>query len=151
MDDKTPARTWDRLEQLYIENISPYTKLPTLFLRSTQLTRLSLDGVFDSIPLTTVLKAVNLSKLQEISICNSTYYPSAEQAIASRINDFTESLVVRLDKHSSTQCIQQGGKPRTVVGSSETLPRHRVTNMGLVDSDDHHYRFLQHVLPVYSS
>ncbi|KAF9277069.1 hypothetical protein BGZ88_001374 [Linnemannia elongata] len=36
MDDKTPARTWDRLEQLYIENISPYTKLPTLFLRNTQ-------------------------------------------------------------------------------------------------------------------
>ncbi|KAH7059883.1 hypothetical protein BKA57DRAFT_530420 [Linnemannia elongata] len=151
MDDKTPAQTWDRLEQLYIEEISSYTKLPTLFLRSTQLTRLSLGAVFDSIPLTTVLKAVNLSRLQEISICNSWHYPSAEQAIASRINDFTESLVVRLDKRSSTRYIQQGGKTRTVVGSSETLPRHRVTNMGLVDSDDHHYRFLQHVLPVYSS
>ncbi|KAF9340949.1 hypothetical protein BGZ91_011666 [Linnemannia elongata] len=151
MDDKTPAQTWDRLEQLYIEDISSYTKLPTIFLRSTQLTRLSLGAVFNSIPLATVLKAVNLSKLQEISICNSWYYPSAEQAIASRINDFTESLVVRLDKRSSTRYIQQGGKPRTVVGSSETLPRHRVTNMGLVNSDDHHYRFLQHVLTVYSS
>ncbi|KAK5828992.1 hypothetical protein F5H01DRAFT_392980 [Linnemannia elongata] len=146
--DGTARATWDGLEQLSIRAVAWYIKMPAPFLQSAQLTRLYLDSLAD-IPLTAAFEAVNLSKLQEISICNSWYYPIAEHALAKRINEFTESLVVRLDERSSSQYFERGGKPRTDAGSSETLPRHRVINMGNMSSRDHHYRFLQHVLPVY--
>lgn len=125
----------------------PYTKDPTHFLQSAQMTRLCLDEV-NSTHLAVVLEALNFSKLQEISICNSWYYPSAEQVVANRINEFTESLVIRLDELSSTRYVEGGGKPRTAVGSSKTLPSHRLTNIGSIGAKNHHYRFLQHVLPV---
>ncbi|KAF9279988.1 hypothetical protein BGZ88_012436 [Linnemannia elongata] len=146
--DGTARATWDGLEQLSIRVVAWYIKMPAPFLQSAQLTRLYLDSLAD-IPLTAAFEAVNLSKLQEISICNSWYYPIAEHALAKRINEFTESLVVRLDERSSLQYFERGGKPRTDAGSSETLPRHRVINMRNMSSRDHHYRFLQHVLPVY--
>ncbi|KAK5829038.1 hypothetical protein F5H01DRAFT_360912 [Linnemannia elongata] len=85
----------------------------------------------NSTHLAVVLEALNFFKLQEISICNSWYYPSAEQVVANRINEFTESLVIRLDEFSSTRYVEGGGKPRTAVGSSKTLPSHRLTNIGL--------------------
>ncbi|KAH7059870.1 hypothetical protein BKA57DRAFT_445890 [Linnemannia elongata] len=147
--DGTARATWGRLEQLSIRVVNFNIKVPTSFLQSAQLTRLYLDNLTD-VPLTAAFEAVNLSKLQEISICNSWYYPIAEHALAKRINEFTESLVVRLDECSSSQYFERGGKPRTDIGSSETLPRHRVINMGNMSPRDHHYRFLQHVLPVYS-
>ncbi|KAF9136965.1 hypothetical protein BGX30_010686 [Mortierella sp. GBA39] len=149
MGNETAAPTRYGLEQLYIRDMTPSTKVPTRFLRCAQLTRLYLDDV-DSLPLAAVLEVVNLSKLQEISICKCQYLPSSERALADRIKEFTESLVIRLDELSSTRYLELGGKRSTVVGSPETLPRHRVTNMGSIYTMDHHYRFLQHVLPVYS-
>jgi len=149
MGDGTAAPTWDGLEQLYIRSMTFNSLVLVRFLQSAQLTRLYLDDLVLT-ALEAVLEAVNLSKLQEISICDSMYYPSAECALAKRINEFSEALMVRLDEISSTQYLVQGGKPRTVVGSSETLPRHRVSNLHTSFFGDHHYRFLQHVLPVYS-
>ncbi|OAQ36856.1 hypothetical protein K457DRAFT_12512 [Linnemannia elongata AG-77] len=73
-----------------------------------------------------------------------TYYSSAEQVVANRINEFTESLVIRLDEFLSTKYVEGGGKPRTAVGSSKTLPSHRLTNIGSIGAKNHHYRFLQH-------
>ncbi|KAK3819437.1 MAG: hypothetical protein JOS17DRAFT_756439 [Linnemannia elongata] len=143
------APTWDGLEQLYIRCMTHYTTVPTHFLQNTQLIRLYLDYVNPPL-LTEALEAVNLCRLQEISICNCYYLPSAEGALAKRIDEFTESLVIRLDERSSARYVKRGGKPRVVVGTSETLPRHRVTNMGSIYPDNHHYRFLQHILPVYS-
>ncbi|KAG0068301.1 hypothetical protein BGZ89_004964 [Linnemannia elongata] len=99
MGNGTAGLTWDGLEQLYIRNATPDTKIATQFLQSTPLTRLYLDNV-DSKHLTEVLEVVNLSKLQEISIYGCLYSPSAEQALAKRANEFTESLVVRFDGDS---------------------------------------------------
>ncbi|KAK5829067.1 hypothetical protein F5H01DRAFT_374459 [Linnemannia elongata] len=96
MGDETAGLTWDGLEQLYIRNATPDTKIATHFLQSTPLTRLYLDYV-DSKPLTEVLEVVNLSKLQELSIHDCGYSPEAEQALARRTYEFTESLVIRLD------------------------------------------------------
>lgn len=149
MGDGTVAPIWDRLEQLYFRGVNSDTKVPTHFLQSAQLARLYLNEI-DSTSLEAVLETVNLSKLQEIYICCCDYYSSTERALAKRINEFTETLVVRLDESSSIQYLELGGKPRTVAGSSETLPRHRVNNMKSMFSDDHHYLFLHHVLPVYS-
>lgn len=59
-----------------------------------------------------------------------------------------DKVIAPLDEHSSTRYLGQGGKPRTIVLSSETLPRHHVTNMSSIYTKDHH--FLQQVLPVYS-
>ncbi|OAQ36842.1 hypothetical protein K457DRAFT_12497 [Linnemannia elongata AG-77] len=148
IDDGTAAPAWDGLEQLYFRNMSLYTKVPIQILQSVQLTRLYLEDV-DPISLAAALEAINLSKLQEISFNGCYYLPSAERALAKRINEFTESLVIRLDEFSSTKYVEEGGKPRTAVGSFETLPRHRVINMDPIYNDDHHYRFLKHVLPVY--
>ncbi|KAF9332089.1 hypothetical protein BGZ91_011838 [Linnemannia elongata] len=123
-----PSRaTWDRLEQLYIRGLTALITILTHFLKRAQLTRLYLETV-DLEPLAEIFKAVNLSKLQEISICRSEYSPSAERVLASRINECTESLVVRLDDSSFARYLELGGKPRTVVGSSETLPRHRTVD-----------------------
>ncbi|KAH7059906.1 hypothetical protein BKA57DRAFT_445964 [Linnemannia elongata] len=145
-----PSRaTWDGLEQLYIRGLTALITIPTRFLKRAQLTRLYLDTV-DLEPLAEIFKAVNLSKLQEISICRSEYSPSAERVLASRINECKESLVVRLDDSSFARYLELGGKPRTVVGSSETLSRHHVINIGDMYCLGHHCRFLQHVLPVYS-
>ncbi|KAK3819365.1 MAG: hypothetical protein JOS17DRAFT_836551 [Linnemannia elongata] len=149
MGDGTAAPTWDRLEQLYFRGVNSDTKVPTHFLQSAQLARLYLNEI-DSTSLEAVLETINLSKLQEISICDCWYTPGAERALASRIKEFTESLVVRLDESSSIQYLELGGKPRTVVGSSETLPRHRVTNLGNNLFGVYHHRFLQRVLPMYS-
>ncbi|KAK3819407.1 MAG: hypothetical protein JOS17DRAFT_819995 [Linnemannia elongata] len=148
--DGTAAPTWRGLEQLYIRemaSLQSHTKVPRQFLQSAQLTRLYLDSV-DLRPLAAILEAVNLSKLQEISMRRCEYYPRTEGTLAERINEFTESLVVRLDERTFTRYVERGGKPRTV-GSSGTLPRHRVTNLGSINTKDHHYRFLEHVLPVY--
>ncbi|KAF9128559.1 hypothetical protein BGX30_014285, partial [Mortierella sp. GBA39] len=147
--DGTATPTWGGLEQLYIEGVTSETNVPTHFLQSAQLTRLYLDEV-NPTPLAAVLKAVNLSKLQEILICRCWYLQDTEQVLTKRVNNFTESLVVRLDVFSSAQYVKDGGSPRTVVSSSETLPRHRVTKLGNPFRGDYHYRFLQHVLPVYS-
>ncbi|KAK3819402.1 MAG: hypothetical protein JOS17DRAFT_777979 [Linnemannia elongata] len=147
--DETANPTWDRLKRLYIRYVDSDTKVPIHFLQSAQLTRLYLNEI-DSTSLETVLEAVNLSKLQEIPICRCPYYPSAEKAIANRTNECTESFVVRLDKYSDQYYLRQGGKRRTAVGSPETLPLHRVIKIGFIDTDEHHYRFLRHVLPVYS-
>ncbi|OAQ36831.1 hypothetical protein K457DRAFT_131966 [Linnemannia elongata AG-77] len=149
VDGGNGAPTWDGLEQLYIRDIAEFALVPKLLLQSAQLTRLYLDLV-DPASLIAVLQTVNLSKLQEISIRKSWYYPIAESTLANRINEFTKSLVIRLDEFSSKQYLEHGGTPRTAAGSFETLPRHRVSNSHNMFFGDHHYRFLQHVLPVYS-
>ncbi|OAQ34367.1 hypothetical protein K457DRAFT_14206 [Linnemannia elongata AG-77] len=151
MGNGTAGLTWDGLKQLYIRNATPHTKIATRFLQSTPLTQLYLDNV-DSEHLTEVLEVVNLSKLQEISIYGCLYSPSAEQALAKRANEFTESLVVRLDGKSYLVYFKQGGKSRsnTDAGSLETLPRHRVIDLGYIYSKDHHYSFLKPILPVHS-
>ncbi|KAF9273258.1 hypothetical protein BGZ88_003934 [Linnemannia elongata] len=149
VDGGNGAPTWDGLEQLYIREIAEFALVPKVLLQSAQLTRIYLDLV-DPASLMAVLQAVNLSKLQEISIRKSWYYPIAESTLANRINEFTKSLVIRLDEFSSKQYLEHGGTPRTAAGSFETLPRHRVSNSHNMFFGDHHYRFLQHVLPVYS-
>ncbi|KAK3819412.1 MAG: hypothetical protein JOS17DRAFT_836606 [Linnemannia elongata] len=95
MGGGTTAPTRDRLEQLYIRYVDSDTKLLTRLLQSAPLTRLYLEKV-NSTPL--ALQVVSLTKLQEISICKSSYYLSTEKAIANRINEFTESLVVSIGR-----------------------------------------------------
>ena len=77
MGDGTAIPIWDGLEQLYIREVMPSTKVPTHFLQSAQLTRLYLEYI-ESTPLAAILKAVNPSKLQEISIRDCEYLLRAE-------------------------------------------------------------------------
>ncbi|KAF9293296.1 hypothetical protein BGZ88_005549 [Linnemannia elongata] len=117
MGDETAGLTWDGLEQLYIRNATPDTKIATHFLQSTPLTRLYLDYV-DSKPLTEVLEVVNLSKLQELSIHDCGYSPEAEQALARRTYEFTESL---LHKASPASCpAEQTPKQRIIDAPIDT-------------------------------
>ncbi|KAF9293294.1 hypothetical protein BGZ88_005547 [Linnemannia elongata] len=149
MGHGTAGATWDRLEQLYIGGMAPFTEVPTHFLQSTRLTRLYLDDI-DLTPLKAVFETVNLSKLQEISICSCKHSRSAEKVLAKRQKEFTESLVVQLDDFSSTLNAEERSKPRTILSFFQTLPSYRVTSLGLVRSGDHHYNFLKLILPVYS-
>lgn len=149
MGDGSATPTWDGLEQFYIQGMDYNTKVPTRFLQSAQLNPLYLDCV-DSTPLTWILEAINLYKLQEISICNSWFYLTTERAIANRFSEFTEALVVRVNEVSSTRYFEYGRASRTDTGSLEALPHHRIINQGKMSSVDHHYSFLQFVLPVYS-
>ncbi|KAG0296563.1 hypothetical protein BGZ96_009142 [Linnemannia gamsii] len=137
------------LEQLFLYEGHSFGGVPTKLLKSVQLTRLYLDSVYPG-NLTALLEAVELSKLEKLSICSSRYTPGAERALAKRIGEFPESLVIQLDEVSSKYYTKLDGGFRTTEGSPNLLPRHRVTRMDDTNVKEHHYRFLQPILPVYS-
>ncbi|KAG0311924.1 hypothetical protein BGZ97_011554 [Linnemannia gamsii] len=147
--DETTVLSCGRLEQLFLQSLRSNSDVPTNFLRSIPLTRLFLDGL-DSEPLASLLEIVDLSKLQNMSIRGCAYNISTEAALAKRIDEFSEDLMIWLDVFSSKNYTDDGGESRTTRGSSETLPRHRVAFVYDENKEEHHYRFLQPILPVSS-
>jgi hypothetical protein len=143
------ASSCGKLERLFLQDLRSARDVPTKFLRGISLTHLFLDRV-DSEPLAQLLEVVDLSRLEEISIRHSYYLVSTEKALAKRVDEFTESLVIQLDWYSTKKYIDDSGESRTKEGSSVLLPRHRVTRMEDDNIEEHHYRFLQPILPVYS-
>ncbi|KAG0288722.1 hypothetical protein BGZ97_006689 [Linnemannia gamsii] len=147
--DETTVLSCGRLEQLFLEDLRSNSDVPTNFLRSIPLTRLFLDGL-DSEPLASLLEIMDLSKLEKLSIRHSYYKPSAEKALAKRINEFTKTLVIQLDEFSSKRYNNSGGESRTMERTPETLPRHRVTCVDDSSTEECQHLFLQPILPVYS-
>ncbi|KAG0296553.1 hypothetical protein BGZ96_009132 [Linnemannia gamsii] len=149
MIGRNATSTCGKLEQLFLQDLRSARDVPTKFLQSIPLTRLFLDRV-DSESLALLLGVVEFSKLEEISIRHTYYLASTERVLAKRISEFPESLVIQLDWYSSKKYIDDGGESRTTEGSPELLPRHRVARMLDDNIEEHHYRFLQPILPVYT-
>ncbi|OAQ36796.1 hypothetical protein K457DRAFT_131942 [Linnemannia elongata AG-77] len=149
MVDGTNTRSWGGLEQLFIHRMRSGNASLIRFLQCVRPTRLYLDG-FNNVSLALVLDRVDFSQLEKVSIRDSHYFDTTEQLLARRTNEFTKSLVLYLDNASSNTYIASGGKTRASEGSPKALPRHRVKLMDDVDFQEHHYRFLQPILPVYT-
>jgi hypothetical protein len=143
--DETTGRSCAGLEQLSFTGWWSNNDIPTQFLQCVQLTRLFLSNL-SSTALDEVLEIVDLSRIQELSIHSCHYQASAERLLVGRINEFSESLVVQLDGYSS----RRYGATRTVKGTPTSLPRSRVKHMDEIGYFDHHYRFLQPILPAHA-
>lgn len=97
-----------------------------------------------------ILELVDFSKLAELSICESSYDPNSERALARKVGQFTESLVIELDEFSSEHYTENDGRSRTSAGFPDKLTLSRVKHMDDVHLAAYHYRFLQPILPVHS-
>ncbi|KAG0299144.1 hypothetical protein BGZ97_003859, partial [Linnemannia gamsii] len=149
MIDGTTSLSFGKLEQLFLHDLRSAHNVPTKFLQAIRLNRLFLDYLNPE-PLAQLLEVVDLSKLEEISIRHSYYLVNTEKALSKRIDEFSEALVIQLDEFSSKWYTDHDGKSRTMEGSPELLPHHRVTCMDDDNIEEHIYRFLKPILPVYS-
>ncbi|KAF9149296.1 hypothetical protein BG015_008912 [Linnemannia schmuckeri] len=112
------------------------------------LTRLHLSRVDDEQRLCQLLEAVNLSRLEVLSIYECKYSKAAEAILSRRRGEFLETLSVQLDECSIwhySQDMAYVGDPRAL---STRLPEKWVKHLGHVHRDEIHYRFLQPILPV---
>ncbi|KAF9087284.1 hypothetical protein BGX23_008256, partial [Mortierella sp. AD031] len=137
------------VRSLRIHNSDSSTALLVRIVKAIPLKRLYLSRL-DNVDLPDILRGVNLSKLQVLSICEIEYRPALETELARRRDEFTESLVVELDARSQEAYAKEGGAIRTTKGSSTALASHRVKLMGVVSYAEHHYQFLQPILPAHS-
>ncbi|KAF9079970.1 hypothetical protein BGX23_002882, partial [Mortierella sp. AD031] len=124
-------------------------KLLAHIIKTIPLKRLYLSDL-DYVTLSEIMGSINLSKLQVLSIRNVFYRREIETELALRSDEFTESFVMELDINSEISYAGNGGAIRTTKGSSTALASHRVRLMGIVSNAEHHYQFLQPVLPVHS-
>ncbi|KAG0217930.1 hypothetical protein BGX33_009091 [Mortierella sp. NVP41] len=137
------------VRSLRIHNSDSSTALLVRIVKAIPLKRLYLSRL-DNVDLPDILRGVNLSNLQVLSICEIEYRPALETELARRRDEFTESLVVELDARSQEAYAKEGGAIRTTKGSSTALASHRVKLMGVVSYAEHHYQFLQPILPAHS-